>query len=100
MATKRLLFSCMVLMALTGSGTALWGQTGGFAYATGGGMGGIVWAYTINGTTGELTRVGLPVRTGAGPKSVTVDPTGRFAYVANGFTNSVSGTPLTGPRAR
>ena len=37
MATKRLFsssikFSCVLLMALAGAGTALWGQGGGFAY--------------------------------------------------------------------
>lgn len=37
MATKRLFsssikFSCVLLMALAGAGTALWGQGGSFAY--------------------------------------------------------------------
>jgi 6-phosphogluconolactonase (cycloisomerase 2 family) len=45
---------------------------------------GTVWAYTINRSTGALRPVsGSPFTTGEFPVSVTVDPTGRFAYVAN-----------------
>jgi DNA-binding beta-propeller fold protein YncE len=84
MATKRLLFSCVVLMALTGSGTSLWGQTAGFAYVVNGGSFNVS-AYVIDGTTGALTEVaGSPFPAGVRPQSVTVDPTGQFAYVANG----------------
>jgi DNA-binding beta-propeller fold protein YncE len=94
MAKKRLFLSCIVLMALTGSGTALWGQTGGFAYVANCGSScvgvgpGNVSAYSIDGTTGALTPVaGSPFPAGFGSLSVTVDPTGQFAYVANrGFS--------------
>ncbi len=63
MATKRLFLSCLVLMALAGAGTALWGQTAGFAYVANcgnfcAGVGpGDVSAYSINGGTGELMPV-------------------------------------------
>ncbi len=76
MATKRLLFSCVVLMALAGAGTALWGQGGGFAYVANCGTTcigpGNVSAYTIDGTTGALTEVaGSPFPAGSRPFSVT-----------------------------
>ena len=38
--------------------------------------------YTINASTGLLTANGT-IAAGTGPISVTVDPTGRYAYVAN-----------------
>ena len=38
--------------------------------------------YTINPTTGELSTIGT-VAAGADPTAVTIDPTGKFAYVAN-----------------
>jgi 6-phosphogluconolactonase (cycloisomerase 2 family) len=57
---------------------------------------GSISAYTINGTTGTLTLTGTiqapcappPSPGGCSPWSVAVDPSGRFAYVANegGFT--------------
>ncbi len=49
-------------------------------------------AYSI-GSDGALTPVpGSPFATGGGPRSVAVDPTGQFAYVANFFSvSSVSG---------
>ena len=40
--------------------------------------------YTINPATGAMTSIGLPVATAdLGARSVAVDPTGKFAYVAN-----------------
>jgi hypothetical protein len=54
--------------------------------------------YTINPTTGALT-AGTAVAAGGGPYSVTVDPTGKFAYVANYVSNNVSAytiNPTTG----
>ncbi len=56
-------------------------------WACGGGFDpGNVSAYTIDGTTGALTPVpGSPFPAGGIARSVTVDPTGRFAYVVNGF---------------
>jgi 6-phosphogluconolactonase (cycloisomerase 2 family) len=45
---------------------------------------GTILAYTIDGTTGALTPVtGSPVAAGTYPNVVTVDPSGKFAYVAN-----------------
>ena len=95
---------CMVSMASTGAGTALWGQAGGFAYVTNcgafcGGLGGPsnVSGYSIDGTTGALVPVtGSPFAAGQGPFSVTVHPTGQFAYVANQATNNVSAYAIDG----
>jgi 6-phosphogluconolactonase len=51
-------------------------------------------AYTINATSGHLTAVsGSPFLDGSAgtmANSVTVDPSGRFAYVANEFANEVA----------
>ncbi|MBI1747643.1 MAG: beta-propeller fold lactonase family protein, partial [Acidobacteria bacterium] len=45
----------------------------------------------IIGTTGALRPVdGSPFPAGTNPESVTVDPTGQFAYVANAGANNVS----------
>ena len=54
-----------------------------------------VSAYTIDASTGALSEVpGSPFAAGIGPISVTVDPGGKFAYVANGgssnFTDTIS----------
>ncbi len=56
-----------------------------------------VSAYTINASTGALTEVdqngaaaGTAVAAGQDPRSVTVDPSGKFAYVANATANSIS----------
>ena len=89
---------CIVVMALTGSGTALWAQNAGFAYVANCGSPCVgadgldnVSAYTIDGTTGALTPVaGSPFPAGVGPTSVTVDATGQFAYVANAGSSNVS----------
>ena len=54
-----------------------------FAYVTNRGDG-TVSAYTINSSTGSLSAVpGSPFQAGIGPTSVAVDPSNRFAYVAN-----------------
>jgi DNA-binding beta-propeller fold protein YncE len=100
MATKRFLFSCLASIALAGVGTSLWGRSGGFAYvancgsACGSSGPAGVSAYTIDGTTGALTPVaGSPFPARSAPRSVTADPTGQFAYVANqhpNVSNSVS----------
>jgi 6-phosphogluconolactonase (cycloisomerase 2 family) len=59
-----------------------------------------VSGYTINATTGALTPIGgSPFAAGSAPNSVAVDPTGKFAYVANPNSNNVSGytiDPTTG----
>lgn len=52
---------------------------------------GTVSAYTINGSTGALTAVaGSPFATGNGPRSLSVDPSGQFAYVTNSEADSVT----------
>jgi DNA-binding beta-propeller fold protein YncE len=43
-----------------------------------------VTTFGIDPTTGALTEVGTEVAAGTSPHTVTVDPSGRFAYVANG----------------
>jgi DNA-binding beta-propeller fold protein YncE len=50
-----------------------------------------VSAYTIDGTTGALTSVpGSPFAAGSDPQSVAVDPSGKFAYVANLLSSNVT----------
>jgi 6-phosphogluconolactonase len=52
---------------------------------------GNVSAYTINRTTGALTAVaGSPFAAGTQPAAVAVDPSSKFVYVANVFSNNVS----------
>ncbi len=73
--------------------------SGKFAYAADGGpfppimgiAGGSssVSMYTINGTSGALTSIGM-IAAGTGPDSVAVDPAGKFAYVTNLDSNDVS----------
>ncbi len=110
MPTKKLFFSCIVLMALTGAGTALWGQTGGFAYVANCGapcsrpalvgsesFNSNVSAYTIDRTTGALALArGSRFLAGDLPRSVTVDRTGQFASVANLGSNDVSAYTIDG----
>jgi hypothetical protein len=76
-----------------------------FAYVTNWGTSNNVSAYSI-GANGALTPVpGSPFAAGRGPFSVAVDPTGKFAYVANLVDHNVSAysigtngalTPVTG----
>jgi 6-phosphogluconolactonase (cycloisomerase 2 family) len=82
--------------ALTSIGTIAAGSSpqsvtidpsGKFAYVANAGdlqEAGSVSMYTINATTGALTSLGTPVAADIGSLSVAVDPSGRFAYVANG----------------
>src|SRR5713226_6640260 len=67
--------------------------SGRFAYAASDafsvGETGNVFMYTINATTGALTSIGT-IAAGIDPASVAVDPSGRFAYVANLNSNDVS----------
>ena len=58
------------------------GNVAGFAYVANQGSDNVS-AYTINATTGALTSVGAAVAAGIGPSSVSVDPSGKFAYVVN-----------------
>jgi 6-phosphogluconolactonase len=62
--------------------------SGRFAYVTNGGDGlagfsGSVSMYTIDAATGALASIGT-IDAGLFPNAVAVDPSGRFAYVANG----------------
>ena len=49
-----------------------------------------VTTFSIDPTTGALAQVGTAVLAGDGPRSVTVDPSGRFAYVANLNSDNVT----------
>jgi YVTN family beta-propeller protein len=81
---------------------------GKFAYVASqgcsGGVGGYVSMYTIDPTTGALASIGPPVSTNdLGTDSVTIDPLGKFAYVANeglyatdGSVSAYSIDPTTG----
>jgi len=53
------------------------------------GVAGNVAMFTINAMTGTLTSIGT-IAAGTDPVSVTVDPTGKFSYVANSGSNDVS----------
>jgi len=53
------------------------------------GLAGTVFMYTINTTTGALASIGT-IAAGTYPASVAVDPSGKFAYVANFGSNDVS----------
>jgi 6-phosphogluconolactonase (cycloisomerase 2 family) len=71
-------------------------STGRFAYHTFGGVrpdNGVVVGFAINPETGELVPVpGSPFSAGSGPFALTIDPTGRFVFVAhNSPSGSVSG---------
>jgi len=73
--------------------------TGQFAYVANesiknysAGRPGTVSGYRIDRKTGALTPVpGSPFAGGDVPRSVTVDPTGQFAYVTNDYSNTISG---------
>jgi 6-phosphogluconolactonase (cycloisomerase 2 family) len=69
--------------------------SGRYAYVAnfnrGNSPGGTISAYSINASTGALTPVPFGiVDAGGSPISVTVDPSGKFAYVANYYGGNVS----------
>ena len=69
--------------------------SGHFAYVASGSMyvssPNNVSVYTINSATGTLTAIpGSPVATVLNPRSVTVDPTGQFAYVSSASSSYVA----------
>ncbi len=79
--------------------------TGKFVYVANsfnGAGGNSVSAYAIIATTGALTRIDADgalagiqnFPAGSGPRAVTVDPAGKFAYVANGF-DGVGGNSIS-----
>src|SRR5712692_145245 len=94
--TKRIPLLVTLLMMLTAAETALWGQPVGFAYVANcgspcdGDHPGSVSGYRIQGTGALVPLPGSPFPAGKGSHSVTVDPTGQFAYVANLGSNDVS----------
>jgi 6-phosphogluconolactonase len=45
--------------------------------------------YTIDATTGELTPIGT-IATEVAPTAIAIHPSGKFAYVTNSGSNSVS----------
>jgi len=58
-------------------------------------------AYRIDVATGALSAVaGSPFRAGTHPFSITIEPTGNFAYVANQFSNTVSAYRIDARPAR
>ena len=74
--------------------------SGKFAYVTNEGcpdaFAGNVSMYTIDSTSGTLTSAGPPVTTGDfGADSVAVDPSGKFAYVANWGEGNTAGSVST-----
>ena len=46
--------------------------------------------YAINASTGILTALSTPIATGSNPYSITINPTGSFAYVTNTNSGTVS----------
>ncbi len=50
----------------------------------------LIYAYSVNASTGGLTAIGSSIATGSSPKSVTVDGSGKYVYVANGGDNTIS----------
>jgi 6-phosphogluconolactonase (cycloisomerase 2 family) len=55
---------------------------------------GSVSAFSINRTTGDLTLLNVVSSQGSGPAHVSVDPTGRFALVANYGGGSIAVLPI------
>ena len=51
---------------------------------------GNVRAYGINAITGDIAGAGEPVNTGLDARSIAIDPSGRFLYVANYGSNTIS----------
>lgn len=61
--------------------------TGRFAWAL---AGDTIQAYSISGSTGWPKPMGSALATGSGAQMIAVEPYGRFVYVANKVSNSVS----------
>jgi DNA-binding beta-propeller fold protein YncE len=73
--------------------------SGRFAYVanfTADNTSGTISGYTINVSSGALTPIpGALLASGLSPFSVTVDPSGRFAYVTHRGSNNISGYTIT-----
>jgi YVTN family beta-propeller protein len=50
---------------------------------------GVVFMYAINAATGVLTSIGT-IAAGSFPSSIAIEPSGKFAYVANSVSNDIS----------
>ena len=55
--------------------------------------------YSIDSSTGALAEVGSPYATGEDPRSIAVDPTGQFVYVANLYSQNISAYSMNGSGA-
>jgi YVTN family beta-propeller protein len=82
--------------AIEGTTSVAVNPSGKFAYMANGallpgipGSSNTISMYTINATTGALTCTGT-IAAGTLPKSVAIDPSGKFAYVANANSNNIS----------
>jgi 6-phosphogluconolactonase len=89
---------CSLVLLLVGCGSGKGGGSSdpspiGFAYVTNDNAASSPYSilqYTI-GSDGTLTSMATPtVAAGMGPVSVTVDPSGKYAYVANWISGDVS----------
>jgi 6-phosphogluconolactonase len=66
-------------------------------YGTSSNEPGVVLAFTIDATTGALTAItGSPFEAGVFPTYFTLDPSGKFAYAAEGTMSNVSAYPIGG----
>jgi 6-phosphogluconolactonase len=52
---------------------------------------GTIYAYAINDISGALRQLGSPYAESDGPYLVATDPTGKFVYVTNVYSNNISG---------
>lgn len=76
---------------MTSGSVTLTGSSGGSQGS------GSVSGYAIDGTTGVLSPVpGAPFAAGLYPRSVAVDPSNKFVYVANKVSNNVSAFAVNG----
>lgn len=81
------------IAALAGTNSVTVDPTGRFVYVTNGGVSNSISGYTI-GTGGALTAMAgnpyLPGGSIGAPSSISIDPSGRFAYIANNATHNVT----------
>jgi YVTN family beta-propeller protein len=94
--TGALTATAAIAGAIEGTTSVAVDPSGKFAYLTNGallpgipGSSNTISMYIIDATTGALTSTGK-IAAGTLPKSVAVDPSGKFAYVANANSNNVS----------
>ncbi len=55
---------------------------------------GLIAVFTLDSATGKLSAAGAPSHTGSDPSSVTLDPSGKFVYVANTADATISAFTL------